>query len=260
MINYNPINDIPQEYRFSEEKAKNVKYFCRMHIDLHGTKQKRSYENIFADIKKNSEIQYSNDDICFLMDYIDFYYRECIREKKVFGVFLGRCQPFSNAHNEIIQEMIRDGVTPVIILGSINKNDDRNPLTFEERRNLIKIIYPRGVVILGLEDKDNWEDWMDSVIELFDKNKMNKNNITLYSHIKDVDRTDFKYRGTEYKSESYTKMFELNRISIKNIDEKTCFLGNVIHASDIRKDEEVAKRNLDARIYVELKNKFNWWK
>jgi len=257
---YNRINDIPEEYRFSEEKAENVKYFCRMHIDLHGKNQKRSYENILADIRKNSEIQYTNDDICFIMDYIDFYYREYLREKKSFGVFLGRCQPFSNAHNETIQEMIRDNVTPVIILGSINKNDDRNPLTFEERKKLIKMIYPRGVIILGLEDKSNWEEWMDSVIELFDNNKMNKKNITLYSHVKDVDKTDFDYKGVEYKSESYTKMFELNDIKIKNIDEKTCFLGNVIHASDIRKDEETAKRNLDARIYRELKDKYKWWK
>ena len=183
-----------------------------------------------------------------------------IKETERVGVFMGRCQPFSNAHNDIIQEMIRDGIKPVIILGSINKNDERNPLTFEERKALIKKIYPFGVKIVGLPDQDNWEDWMNSVIDMFNKEGMNPDIATLYSHVKDTDRTDFKYKGIEYKSESYTKMFEVNGISIKNIDEKTCFLGNVIHASDIRKDEEIAKRNLDARIYRTLKDKFDWWK
>ena len=36
--------------------------------------------------------------------------------------------------------------------------------------------------------------------------------------------------------------------------------GNVIHASDIRKSENTAKNNLDARIYRVLKDDYGWWK
>ena len=100
---------------------------------------------------------------------------------------------------------------------------------------------------------------MDSVINKLIANNININKATLYSHIKDMDRTDFCYRDIEYKSESYTKMFEVNGINIKNIDEKMCSLGSVIHASDVRNNEEIAKRNLDARIFVELK-KMGWYK
>jgi len=235
----------------TEEINRIIGYYIRVHYELHGRKFK--WEDCIEDIKNRIKVDYE------MNLYIQEEIQKYLKSKISYGVFLGRCQPFTNGHNETIQEMIRDGVTPVIILGSINKTDDKNPLSFDERKKLIKKVYPVGVKILGLEDKTSWEDWMDSALELFRKNEMNPVNMTLYSHVKDVDRTNFEYKGVQYSSESYTKMFELNNINIKNIDEKTCFLGNVIHASDVRKDESIAKRNLDARVFVELK-KMNWWK
>ena len=73
------------------------------------------------------------------------------------------------------------------------------------------------------------------------------------------DNKDFEYRGVTYQNESYTKMFEENGVQIKVINEVTCKLGHTIHASDVRDSEEIAKRNLDARIFRTLKDKFGWW-
>ena len=55
-------------------------------------------------------------------------------------------------------------------------------------------------------------------------------------------------------------MFEENGVKIKVMEEVVCSLGETIHASDVRKNESVAIRNLDARIYKELKDVYGWWK
>ena len=74
-----------------------------------------------------------------------------------------------------------------------------------------------------------------------------------------IDNKDFEYKGKKYLNESYTKVFEENSIKIKMMDEVVCSLGETIHASNVRENESIAIRNLDARIYMELKNTHNWW-
>ena len=242
---------------FGEDVNRTIGYYIRVHYELHG--RKFDWMSCYKEIKKNVPKTLYNNEMEFFNE-IEEMIKDFLQSRVKYGIFMGRFQPFTNGHNETVQEMIRDGVKPFIIIGSINKNDERNPLSFRERRDLIKKVYPLGVKINGLADQDNWEDWMDSVLKLFKQEGVNPINAVIYSHVKEVDRTDFTYRGIEYKNESYTKMFQLNGIEVKDVQEKKCFLGDVIHASDIRKNESVAKRNLDARIYTELNDKFNWWK
>ena len=183
---------------------------------------------------------------------------ENIQEKE-YGLMLGRLQPFTLGHNEIIQDIIRDGKAPIIILGSTNIQNEKNPLSFEERRYLVGLIYPKSVLVVGAEDKTSWDDWYNGIKDIIISLGITKEQVTLYSHCKEADNKDFEYDGKKYVNESYTKIFEENGIKIKILDEVVCSLGETIHASDVRANEEVAIRNLDARIYTELKNTFGWW-
>jgi len=172
-----------------------------------------------------------------------------------YGVFFGRFQPFHKGHDSIIQEIILDKKIPLIIIGSTNVKNEKNPLSFEERDELIRSIYGHNVFVLGQRDFDCWDTWYDTVINRI---KMFSDNITIYAHNKESDRINFTYKGKLYENEFYTKVFEEHGFKIKNISEYTCKMNNVIHATDIRNDLEANKYNVDARIYRKLKDKYGW--
>ena len=255
------VNALSKEFKYSAEQEKELEYFVNIHCEHYGKSVANKYEDIFSDFKQNRKLKYTNKQDYSAMDYIDYYFRKYFENKKEYGVFVGRCMPFTNGHNAIIQDIIRDGKIPIMILGGKGKNDERHPLSYEDRVRIIKKVYAMDrIVFIGLEDKNNWTDWYNSVKQGFIDKGIQKEQITLYSHNKEVDRTDFEYRGKHYKSEHYTIMFRENGVKIKELSEVLCSEGRVIHASDVRKEEEVAKRNLDARIYRILKEKYEWWK
>jgi len=173
-----------------------------------------------------------------------------------YGLFIGRCMPFHKGHNSILQEIIRSGKKPVVLLGGTDKSDERHPLSFEERKRIIKFLYPT-VKVLGIEDKDDWTEWYRNLIDVVN---IPKEQITLFEHTKEQDKRDFVFNGQQYTNESYTKIFKDEGFRIQEVQEVQCSKGEVIHASDIRNNEETAKRNLDARVYIHLKNLKGWWK
>lgn len=229
---------------------KNIRHYVKLHRELHGIGF--SKESIVKDVLNSFE--YDEVDTYLEVERIMKY------EFTEYGVLMGRFQPFTNGHSEIVQEILRDGKTPIICIGSANKTDLRNPLSARDRQKLIRLVYPFGCKFVILDDKDNWTDWFNNIDNELKTIQPNKDKITLYSHRKAEDKTNFEYCGKHYKEESYVKMFEIEGYNIKNINEVTCSIGQVIHASDVREDEETAKRNVDARIYRVLKDKFGWWK
>ena len=180
-------------------------------------------------------------------------------EDKV-GIAVGRFMPFHIGHNAIIQDIIRDGRIPVIILGGMDKEDERHPLTYDDRVKLIRKVYPMGCKFIGIRDQDNWTEWYNSVKQAMIDLDIKKEQAVLYTHNKEIDRKDFEYNGKIYQNEFYTKMFEENSIEIKPLKEFVDRKGKVVHASNIRKSEKDGIRNLDARVYMMLKEKFSWWK
>jgi len=179
-------------------------------------------------------------------------------EDKV-GLIIGRFAPFHIGHNAIIQDIIRDGRIPLIILGGMGKEDERHPLSYDDRVKLIKKVYPIGCKFIGLEDKDNWTEWYNSVKENITKMDIKKEQIILYSHNKDIDRLDFEYEGKQYQNEFYSKMFEENGVKIKKLDEFVDNKGKVVHATKVRNSREYAIRNLDARVFRMLEDTYKWW-
>ena len=57
------------------------------------------------------------------------------------GLILGRFQPFHFGHLELIKEMIKGGIEPLICIGSAqHSHTDENPFTAEERKEMIETI------------------------------------------------------------------------------------------------------------------------
>ena len=59
-----------------------------------------------------------------------------------YGVFLGRFQPFHIAHEAVVHEIMIDGLEPLILIGSPDKVDAKNPLTLVQRFAIIRTVFP----------------------------------------------------------------------------------------------------------------------
>jgi len=176
-----------------------------------------------------------------------------------YGMMVGRFQPFHFGHQNVVNEIILSGKKPLIAIGSINddRNKDKNPLSFKERKALIELIYPNNEVeIIGIQDMKSWDDWMDNTISVITGHKIDINNVTLFYHNKDIDRQDFSYRGKDYKNLFYTTMFEIENIKMTPIEfvDRTDFKIEA-NGRDIRHNLDGFKHFLDGRIYWELKRK-----
>ena len=231
---------------------KTVEHYIRIHRELHGKNFR------WEDVAKDYIVSFPEEDIYTVYDEIERQEKQKIKNDKSYGLFIGRCQPFTNGHNAIIQKIIRNGKIPIMILGSSNQKNDKNPLSFSDRVTVIRKIYPFGVQFIKMDDYSNWDEWYSKVTESLYTRGITKEQVTLYAHNKEVDNKNFKHNGKQYREASYTEIFKDDGFEIKAIDE-VLDGKEVIHASDIRKDERIAKRNLDARVYRFLKDKMRWW-
>lgn len=85
------------------------------------------------------------------------------------AAFLGRFQPFHKGHHETVKEYKQEYDELVVVVGSAAKSGtERNPLTFEQRKEVIEACHPE-VEIVPLEDEDRGEegypDWTERFIE-----------------------------------------------------------------------------------------------
>ena len=76
-----------------------------------------------------------------------------------------RGQPLHNGHISLINLMLEECSNPNIVLGSIQESrTERNPFTFEERKQMIQNIYKDKINIYGVEDiPNNNELWLKTV-------------------------------------------------------------------------------------------------
>ena len=182
-----------------------------------------------------------------------------IKLSKRYGVIMGRFQPFTLGHQSIVNDIILDGRIPIIILGSSNVTDDKNPFSYNERVELIRKVYPFGCKFIKSNDYENWDLWFEEIENNLDY-MANRNQIKFYSHSKDIDKySTIYFKDKVYKDVNYIDIFKDEGYEVKDLDEFKGLDGNTIHASDIRRSEEIAKRNLDARIYMHIKKKYNFY-
>ena len=91
-----------------------------------------------------------------------------------YAVSIGRRQPMHRIHVECIREIVDAGLTPIIIVGSVNKAGSkffdplRNPLTFEQQKEQLQAALPflKNPEIIPLEDIGHLEHWCASVVAL----------------------------------------------------------------------------------------------
>ena len=176
-----------------------------------------------------------------------------------FGVFLGRLMPMHNGHNSVIQQIIREGLTPLIILGGADRSDDRHPLSVTDRITLIRQVYPESqAIISSVDDYPSWDDWYTAVIDTIERVVPKDSPITMYSHEKDEDIQSFVFAGKQYVNCSSNKVFEVSNIPVRLLPAYHDREGNVVSATQIRADKQYARNHLDARVYNQLKG-MQWW-
>lgn len=141
-------------------------------------------------------------------------------------VFLGRFQPFHNGHKAIIDTALEKAKEVIVVVGSsFVARDVRNPFTFDERREMIKAVYPSPAVkvvpvVDYLYDDSKWVAAVQNVVYGAMAYSADPLRIGLIGHEKD---------GTSY----YLKIFPTwGSVSVPNVDGinatdiRNCLFGN----------------------------------
>jgi bifunctional NMN adenylyltransferase/nudix hydrolase len=135
-------------------------------------------------------------------------------------VCIGRFQPFHNGHKAVVDTALEQAKEVIIVVGSsFAARNIRNPFTFEERRQMIKAVFPQdNVKVVPVSDypyDDNkWVAAVQNVVHGAIKWSADPIRIGLIGHEKD---------GTSY----YLKIFPTwSNVSVPNVDG--------INATDIR--------------------------
>jgi bifunctional NMN adenylyltransferase/nudix hydrolase len=172
-------------------------------------------------------------------------------------VFICRAQPFHNGHKAVIDEALSRAKEVIVVVGSsFAARNIRNPFTFEERRSMIKVVFPQdNVKVVPVSDypyDDNkWVAAVQNVVHGAISWSADPVRIGLIGHEKD---------GTSY----YLKIFPTwGNVSVPNVDG--------INATDIRKllfectsktfnDIKSSMPNAAYENMLDILAKNTWWK
>lgn len=140
-------------------------------------------------------------------------------------VFIGRFSPFHNGHKAVIEAALEQAKEVVIVVGSsFAARNIRNPFTFEERKAMIKAVFPSdNVKVVPVSDypyDDN--KWVNAIQKIVDETVPDAKDVGLIGHSKD---------STSY----YLNIFPRwnDHVEVPNVDG--------INATDIREKVLAAK-------------------
>lgn len=95
-------------------------------------------------------------------------------------VFLGRFQPIHRGHKQVIEDHKSEENFAVIIGSAGKSREEKNPLTADEREELIKACFP-DLEILQLEDRDEEEggneQWLQDLKDKGAKRVISQNDL-----------------------------------------------------------------------------------
>jgi len=134
-------------------------------------------------------------------------------------VFIGRFQPFHNGHKAVIDAALEQANEVVVVVGSsFAARNIRNPFTFEERKAMIKAVFPTDRVKVVPVSDFPYDDnkWVNAIQKIVDDTIPNAKDVGLIGHSKD---------STSY----YLNIFPRwkNHVEVPNVEG--------INATDIRK-------------------------
>ena len=106
------------------------------------------------------------------------------------GIYIGRFQPLHYGHISIINEGLKKEDFMIIIIGSKNKKNDRNPFSYDIRKNFITEYFgDKNYFVEGLDDYDDDYMWIKNLEEIINQIILNNNffncHLKLYCPMKD---------------------------------------------------------------------------
>jgi cytidyltransferase-like protein len=112
------------------------------------------------------------------------------------GIYIGRFQPLHNGHISIINEGLKKEDFMIIIIGSKNKKNDRNPFSYDIRKNIITEYFgDKNYFVEGLDDYDDDYTWTKKLEEIINQIILNNNftNCRLKLYCPKKDESTIKY-------------------------------------------------------------------
>ena len=103
-------------------------------------------------------------------------------------VFIGRFQPFHNGHKAVIDAALEQAREVVIVVGSsFAARNIRNPFTFEERKAMIKTVFPSDRVLVVPVSDYPYDDnkWVNAIQKVVDETVPHATDVGLIGHSKD---------------------------------------------------------------------------
>ncbi len=88
------------------------------------------------------------------------------------GLLVGRFQPFHKGHLYLIKKALENVDTLTIGIGSSNISDEKNPFSFEKRKQMLgKVLKEEGIEdkvkkIVGIADDPSDDVWLKNTLEL----------------------------------------------------------------------------------------------
>lgn len=140
-----------------------------------------------------------------------------------YGILIGRFQPFHKGHEAIINKIKEDGRTPIVFIGSSQESKtERNPYSFEERRDIIKAAVGSDISVLPLPDYPaNDAEWAAHII----KEASSFGDFKIYYHAKASDLDDV---GLHYMQRAFNSIDRLDLLQHVEMQDV------LISATDIR--------------------------
>jgi cytidyltransferase-like protein len=66
------------------------------------------------------------------------------------GMLVMRCQPFHLGHQRLIDQALKECTLVTVLLGSMQKRDDRNRWSYHQRKQMLLNVYPDTISKLGI--------------------------------------------------------------------------------------------------------------
>lgn len=180
---------------------------------------------------------------------------------KKLWLYIWRLNPTHNWHLTILEKMISENKENLLLLGTpLQKNSEKNPLSFEERKEILRKIFSEDILKIIRKD-DNPKSNLGWVVEIYR---------IIKEKFGDVDEVNFYYWASEDMAFSVLQEnlwefcpFKINFIKIDR--EETFVEINweklELSATNFRKylrewDFETAKKFTDKKIFEEIKKYF----
>lgn len=127
------------------------------------------------------------------------------------AAFIGRFQPFHRGHHQVVEKYREEYNLKIVIGSSETEGTEKNPLSFEERKKLIKACYP-DIEVIGVSDEGETEEgnqrWISKVKEatkadaVISQNQLVKEIASADPELKLIEQDLFQeeiYSGTEVR-------------------------------------------------------------